>query len=91
MHRPTDQMPCHISDGPQTPEDVPGYKPEDEDLAYETWRQQHIDDHTCTCCDTKLDEKGNCPACTAKCVVCGIEWVDVHAGFDTCEGCTRNC
>jgi hypothetical protein len=37
-------MPCHISDGPQTPEDVPGYVEEDEDEAYERFRQQEIDD-----------------------------------------------
>jgi hypothetical protein len=38
------KMPCHISDGPQLPEDVPGYEPEDEDDAYERYRQQEIDD-----------------------------------------------
>lgn len=37
-------MPCHITDGPQTPEDVPVYVEEDEDEAYERHRQQEIDD-----------------------------------------------
>ena len=37
-------MPCHISDGPQTPEDVPGHVEEDEDAAYERERQRKIDD-----------------------------------------------
>lgn len=27
---------------------------------------------------------------SATCAVCGIEWVDVLAGFDTCAGCTNN-
>ena len=43
----TNRMPCHISDGPQTPEDADelwGYKEEDEDAAYERHRQQERDD-----------------------------------------------
>lgn len=40
------KMPCHISDGPQTPEDVIGFQEEDEDEQYEIWRQQQIDDET---------------------------------------------
>lgn len=39
-----EQMPCRISDGPQTPEDVPGYEEVDEDEAYELMRQNQIDD-----------------------------------------------
>lgn len=41
-----DKMPCHISDGPQTPEDADelwGYKEVDEDALYEEWRQWKID------------------------------------------------
>lgn len=39
------KMPCHISDGPQTPEDVHDYfEMDDEDEAYEVWRQEQIDD-----------------------------------------------
>ena len=33
-------MPCHISDGPQTPEDVPGWTDEpDPDAAYDENRE----------------------------------------------------
>jgi hypothetical protein len=39
------RMPCHISDGPQTPEDVVGDKFEDEDEAYERMRDD--DDSWC--------------------------------------------
>lgn len=38
------KMPCHISDGPQTPEDVPVYEEIDEDMAYEEERQRQIDE-----------------------------------------------
>lgn len=38
------KMPCHISDGPQTPEDVPGHTEIDEDQAYEDDRQREIDE-----------------------------------------------
>lgn len=38
------RMPCHITDGPETPEDVIGYEEEDEDEAYERARQDAIDD-----------------------------------------------
>ena len=57
------KMECHISDGPQTPEDV-------EVFGYPEEEQERIDNATCA--------------------VCGIEWVDVLAGFDTCDGCTKN-
>ena len=40
MHR----MPCHISDGPQTPEDVHNPIEPDEDEIYERHRQAEIDD-----------------------------------------------
>lgn len=39
-------MPCHISDGPQTPEDAAElweYREEDPDEAYDRWRQDEID------------------------------------------------
>lgn len=39
------RMPCHITDGPQTPEDVPSDVEENEDDAYERIRQQEIDSH----------------------------------------------
>ena len=46
------KMECHITDGPQTPEDVEQYTEVDEDAAYEEVRQQEIDDErefgTCT-------------------------------------------
>ena len=35
---------CHISDGPETPEDVQEFELEDEDKAYEQHRQEQIDD-----------------------------------------------
>lgn len=38
------KMPCHISDGPQTPEDVIGFAERDEDEEYEFRRQEQIDD-----------------------------------------------
>lgn len=38
------KMPCHISDGPQTPDDVHEFEIEDEDEAYERHRQEQIDD-----------------------------------------------
>lgn len=40
------KMPCHISDGPQTPEDqdeLYANREIDEDEAYETWRADQID------------------------------------------------
>lgn len=36
-------MPCHISDGPQTPEDQVLWADIDEDDAYEQYRQEQID------------------------------------------------
>jgi hypothetical protein len=44
------KMPCHISDGPQTPEDVIGFQEEDEDEQYDRQRQDAID-------------RGECPRC----------------------------
>lgn len=43
-YRPTDRMPCHISDGPQTPEDMLDYgEPlEDEDAAFEEYHEIEI-------------------------------------------------
>lgn len=38
------KMPDHITDGPQLPEDVPGYVAVDEDEQYELYKQQRIDD-----------------------------------------------
>lgn len=38
------KMPCHITDGPQEPEDLAYPEEEDEDEAYEIVRQQEIDD-----------------------------------------------
>lgn len=37
------KMPCHITDGPQEPEDLAYPKEEDEDEAYERVRQEEID------------------------------------------------
>ena len=39
-----ERMPCHISDGPQLPEDVRYSELEDEDAAYERDRQRAIDE-----------------------------------------------
>ena len=38
-----ERMPCRISDGPQTPEDVLGYEEVDEDALYEEWKSWVID------------------------------------------------
>ena len=37
------KTPCSISDGPQTPEDVPGYVEQDGDAAYDEQRQCKLD------------------------------------------------
>ena len=37
------KTPCHITDGPQTPEDIPKPRERDEDQEYERWRQREID------------------------------------------------
>ena len=44
-YRSPDRMPCHISDGPQTPEDDVLTFPwdADDDEVYEEWRQQEVD------------------------------------------------
>ena len=40
----TNKMPCHISDGPETPEDeAPDLRLEDEDEGYDLRRQDEID------------------------------------------------
>lgn len=46
----TGKMPCHISDGPQEPDDVSADPEVDEDLAYETYRQEKIDNRECMAC-----------------------------------------
>ena len=46
--------------------------------------------YTCGTCGETLRDDGHCPVCEAKCVVCRREWVDVKAGFDTCQGCANN-
>jgi len=38
------EMECHISDGPQTPDEIDPFELEDEDEAYERHRQEQIDD-----------------------------------------------
>lgn len=38
------KMPCRITDGPQTPEDVVQPRERDEDQEYERWKQHQIDD-----------------------------------------------
>lgn len=43
----------------------------------------------CSIHDCEMDGE-RCPICSAVCVVCGAEWVDVEDGFDTCDGCTKN-
>lgn len=69
------KMPCHISDGPQTPEDV--YEPPeiDEDAAYEWYRQHKIDMGECMTCTNKVaDDKIYCEDCedpTPWCTYCG--------------------
>lgn len=68
------EMECHISDGPQTPDEMPGHGGPTE---------------TCSIHGCEMDGE-HCPMCEAVCVVCGHEWVDVAAGFDTCDGCTNN-
>ena len=63
------KMPCHISDGPQTPEDQAElnerFAPEDEDEAYERKRQEEIDDAYdptpwCTWCGAKDSDQCTC-------------------------------
>jgi len=41
----SDRMPCHISDGPQTPEDDVLTFPwdADDDEVYEEWRREEVD------------------------------------------------
>lgn len=36
-------MPCHITDGPQEPEDLSYPEPEDENYRYDEWHQAQID------------------------------------------------
>ena len=59
------KMPCHISDGPQLPEDVPGYVEEqDPDEAYDRHRQDCIDRGECYRCNERMID-GLCPICDA--------------------------
>jgi len=51
-------MPCHISDGPQTPEDIPSdYVEVDTDKIYDQARQDRIDDLNQTLRDIARHEK----------------------------------
>lgn len=58
------KMPCHISDGPQTPEDVYERPEVDEDAAYEAHRQDRIDRGECHRCEERTID-GLCPICDA--------------------------
>lgn len=59
------KMPCHISDGPQTPEDqaeLHEFREEDPDEAYELERQAALDAGEChRCGDILIDQL--CPTC----------------------------
>jgi uncharacterized OB-fold protein len=60
------KMPCHISDGPQEPEDLLEHPTEDEDEAYEQFRQQKIDDKECMSCNQPhLPNSPYCAECSA--------------------------
>lgn len=74
------KMPCHISDGPQEPEDVFDFCSKqdlDEDAAYETYRQHRIDSGLCMTCDNHhLPDEIFCADCldpTPWCHVCGAK------------------
>lgn len=60
------KMNCHISDGPQIPEDVPGYEEPDGDDAYESYRQDKIDSGECMSChQPHLPDSPYCADCDA--------------------------
>lgn len=88
------KMPCHISDGPQLPEDVETYSEPDSDQAYEDFRQRKIDDGECMTCN-RPHEDGSpwCAECNAiakaTCTICASAWVDVQNGEDTCPDCAK--
>jgi hypothetical protein len=79
------KMPCHISDGPQEPDDGYTQQEIDEDAAYENFRQQKIDDGECMSCNKKhLPGEIYCEQCldpTPWCHVCGaMEKTDCQCG-----------
>lgn len=76
------KMPCHITDGPQEPDDIPGYEEPDEDAAYEAHRQRCIDDGLCQFCMTDLVD-GRCPECSAK-----VRHADCHTKIGQYTGTT---
>jgi hypothetical protein len=58
------KMPCHISDGPQLPEDVCNFTDEiDPDWAYEMERQRKIDENECWTCHAPAVKDGYCEVC----------------------------
>lgn len=63
----SERMPCHISDGPQTPEDaaeLDAYHEEDPDEAYDRHRQDCLDRGECHRCYERLVD-GLCFTCDA--------------------------
>lgn len=65
------KMPCHITDGPTDPED-----------ADDAWRTEDRWLELERMSDYDYDKAAN-----AVCTICGVEWVDVLHGEDTCAGC----
>ena len=60
------KMQCHISDGYQDPDDVPGDREVDEDNAYETYRQQCLDANECAtvgCFNEPMPDSHLCEEC----------------------------
>lgn len=60
------KMPCHITDGPQEPEDMAPPREPDEDQAYETYRQECMDAGECItigCFNQHLPTSAFCGEC----------------------------
>jgi hypothetical protein len=65
-------MPCHISDGPQTPDDIPPYPDTDPDRAYDEERQRILDTtDQCSNCDGYGNEPQIDQRIYRPCQVCG--------------------
>lgn len=76
-----EKMPCHISDGPQEPDDVPEYIYGDPDDAYDEMRQRKLEDQI-------AEDHAREQAMNAVCTVCRKNYVNVMEGEDTCLDCT---
>lgn len=62
------KMPDHITDGPQTPEDVKYETEPDPDEAYDEMLQRRLDDSLCIRCGERAvpDPGDRCPECIAE-------------------------